>query len=134
MKIIPAIDLIDGQAVRLEQGQFSKKKIYHSDPLELAKSFEAAGEGKTQGRKGRGTPVREGSQHLCVLSQDTLGKPRQHVGTRRTLQGRRLRYTTCRFAACVLGSEEMLCAMLETEEMPQETHSTPPRSIPGAAT
>lgn len=43
MKIIPAIDLIDGQAVRLEQGQFSKKKIYHSDPLELAKSFEAAG-------------------------------------------------------------------------------------------
>ena len=43
MRIIPAIDLIDGQCVRLEKGDYSRKKNYHSDPLEVAKSFEDAG-------------------------------------------------------------------------------------------
>ena len=41
--IIPAIDLIDGQCVRLTQGDYTQKKVYHSDPLEMAKSFEANG-------------------------------------------------------------------------------------------
>ncbi|MEM9987661.1 MAG: HisA/HisF-related TIM barrel protein, partial [Bacteroidota bacterium] len=43
MRIIPAIDLIDGQCVRLEKGDYSRKKNYHSDPVEVAKSFEDAG-------------------------------------------------------------------------------------------
>ena len=43
MHIIPAIDLIDGQCVRLTQGDYSQKKIYHDSPLELAKRFEDAG-------------------------------------------------------------------------------------------
>lgn len=43
MKLIPAIDLIGGQCVRLQQGDYSKKTIYASDPLEVAKSFEDAG-------------------------------------------------------------------------------------------
>jgi len=43
MKIIPAIDLLDGQCVRLEKGKFSTKKIYNADPVEVAKSFEAMG-------------------------------------------------------------------------------------------
>lgn len=42
-KIIPAIDLINGQCVRLEKGDYDTKKIYNSDPLEVAKSFEAHG-------------------------------------------------------------------------------------------
>jgi phosphoribosylformimino-5-aminoimidazole carboxamide ribotide isomerase len=41
--IIPAIDIIEGKCVRLEQGQFSKKKVYHQDPVEVAKQFEGAG-------------------------------------------------------------------------------------------
>ncbi len=43
IEIIPAIDLIDGECVRLSQGDFAQKKIYSENPLEIAKSFEAVG-------------------------------------------------------------------------------------------
>lgn len=43
IKIIPAIDIIDGKCVRLSQGDYSKKTIYNENPLEVAKMFEAAG-------------------------------------------------------------------------------------------
>ncbi len=42
-KIIPAIDIIEGKCVRLEKGDYNKKKIYNEDPLEVALSFEAHG-------------------------------------------------------------------------------------------
>jgi phosphoribosylformimino-5-aminoimidazole carboxamide ribotide isomerase len=41
--IIPAIDIIDGQCVRLTRGDYSSKKVYHSDPVEIARHYEAAG-------------------------------------------------------------------------------------------
>jgi phosphoribosylformimino-5-aminoimidazole carboxamide ribotide isomerase len=43
MRIIPAIDIIDGKCVRLSKGDYNKKTIYNSDPIEVAKSFEDAG-------------------------------------------------------------------------------------------
>ena len=43
MRIIPAIDIIDGKCVRLTKGDYSTKKIYNEDPLEVAKEFEANG-------------------------------------------------------------------------------------------
>lgn len=43
MQIIPAIDLIGGKCVRLSQGDYSSKKEYHDDPIEMAKRFEGAG-------------------------------------------------------------------------------------------
>ncbi len=43
MRIIPAIDIIEGKCVRLTQGDYDKKKVYNEDPLEVAKSFEDAG-------------------------------------------------------------------------------------------
>ncbi len=43
IEIIPAIDIIDGKCVRLQQGDYALKKIYNEDPLEVAKSFEGAG-------------------------------------------------------------------------------------------
>lgn len=43
MIIIPAIDLLDGQAVRLEKGDYSKKSVYNSNPVEEAQKFKAAG-------------------------------------------------------------------------------------------
>ena len=43
MKIIPAIDLIGGQCVRLTQGDYNQKKTYNDNPLEVAKAFEGAG-------------------------------------------------------------------------------------------
>ena len=43
MRIIPAIDLINGQCVRLTKGDYSTKKVYNENPLEVAKMFEDAG-------------------------------------------------------------------------------------------
>jgi len=43
MKIIPAIDILDGKCVRLTQGDYEQKKIYNENPVEVAKQFEEAG-------------------------------------------------------------------------------------------
>ncbi|MCY0968408.1 1-(5-phosphoribosyl)-5-[(5-phosphoribosylamino)methylideneamino]imidazole-4-carboxamide isomerase [Chryseobacterium wangxinyae] len=43
MKIIPAIDIIDGKCVRLSKGDYSTKKIYNENPVEVAKEFESFG-------------------------------------------------------------------------------------------
>lgn len=43
MKIYPAIDLIGGKCVRLTQGSYDAVTVYHEDPLEVAKEFEALG-------------------------------------------------------------------------------------------
>ncbi len=42
MRIIPAIDIIDGKCVRLTQGDFGKKKVYRDDPVEVALEFQNA--------------------------------------------------------------------------------------------
>ena len=43
MRIIPAIDIIDGKCVRLSKGDYNTKKIYNENPVEVAKLFEAHG-------------------------------------------------------------------------------------------
>ncbi len=43
MQIIPAMDIISGKCVRLSKGDFSSKKIYNDNPVDVAKSFEDAG-------------------------------------------------------------------------------------------
>jgi phosphoribosylformimino-5-aminoimidazole carboxamide ribotide isomerase len=43
MRIIPAIDIIDGKCVRLSKGDYDTKKIYNENPLEVAKVFETHG-------------------------------------------------------------------------------------------
>lgn len=43
MRIIPAIDIIEGKCVRLTQGDYSKKKIYNENPIDVAKEFEDSG-------------------------------------------------------------------------------------------
>jgi len=43
MRIIPAIDIIDGKCVRLSKGDYDTKKIYNENPLEVAKEFESHG-------------------------------------------------------------------------------------------
>ncbi len=41
--IIPAIDLIEGKAVRLRKGRFEEKTVYSDDPVQVARQFEEAG-------------------------------------------------------------------------------------------
>lgn len=43
MRIIAAIDIVDGQCVRLTQGDFSRKTLYRADPVELAREMEDNG-------------------------------------------------------------------------------------------
>lgn len=43
MYIIPAIDLIDGKAVRLQKGDYNKVTVYSDSPAEVAESFERDG-------------------------------------------------------------------------------------------
>ncbi|MDO5980535.1 1-(5-phosphoribosyl)-5-[(5-phosphoribosylamino)methylideneamino]imidazole-4-carboxamide isomerase [Flavivirga spongiicola] len=43
MRIIPAIDIIDGKCVRLTKGDYDTKKVYNENPLEIAKMFEGSG-------------------------------------------------------------------------------------------
>jgi phosphoribosylformimino-5-aminoimidazole carboxamide ribotide isomerase len=43
MRIIPAIDIIEGKCVRLTKGDYATQKIYNESPLEVAKEFEASG-------------------------------------------------------------------------------------------
>ena len=43
MKIIPAIDLMDGKVVRLYKGDPKNKTIYSDHPIEIAKKWESAG-------------------------------------------------------------------------------------------
>jgi phosphoribosylformimino-5-aminoimidazole carboxamide ribotide isomerase len=43
IEIIPAIDILHGKCVRLTQGDYSTRKIYNENPLEVARQFEDAG-------------------------------------------------------------------------------------------
>ena len=43
MKIIPAIDLMNGQVVRLYKGDPKQKTVYSDNPVEIAKKWEANG-------------------------------------------------------------------------------------------
>jgi phosphoribosylformimino-5-aminoimidazole carboxamide ribotide isomerase len=43
MQIIPAIDIINGKCVRLTKGDYTQKKVYNENPVEVAKAFEVAG-------------------------------------------------------------------------------------------
>src|SRR6218665_106947 len=42
MRIIPAIDIIDGKCVRLTQGDYGQTKVYRDDPVDVALEFEDA--------------------------------------------------------------------------------------------
>ncbi len=42
MRIIPAIDIIDGKCVRLTKGDYAQVKVYYEDPIDVARQFENA--------------------------------------------------------------------------------------------
>lgn len=61
MKLFPAIDLFEGRAVRLYQGDYQQMTVYSEQPLEVARAFENAGAGQVhlvdlEGAKSGATP------------------------------------------------------------------------------
>lgn len=67
MKIIPAIDIIDGKCVRLSKGDYNTKKVYNENPLEVAKQF-----------------VDNGIQYLHLVDLD--GAKSKHIVNYKTLE------------------------------------------------
>ncbi|MBQ6659407.1 MAG: 1-(5-phosphoribosyl)-5-[Prevotella sp.] len=43
IELIPAIDIIEGKCVRLTKGDYDQKTVYHDNPVDVAKRFEALG-------------------------------------------------------------------------------------------
>ena len=43
MRVIPAIDLLDGQVVRLHKGDYENVTVYNDDPVSEAQTFKEAG-------------------------------------------------------------------------------------------
>jgi phosphoribosylformimino-5-aminoimidazole carboxamide ribotide isomerase len=72
MILYPAIDIMDGKAVRLVQGRFEDATTYHDDPLDAAKSW-----------------VEAGARFLHVVDLDgaRAGEPRSLEHLRRIVQG-----------------------------------------------
>lgn len=61
MLIFPAIDIMEGQAVRLLRGDYEKKTVFHNDPVQVALRFQAQGASylhvvDLEGAKNGGTP------------------------------------------------------------------------------
>ena len=67
MRIIPAIDVIDGKCVRLSKGDYSTQKTYNENPLEMAKAFED-----------------HGIQHLHLVDLD--GAKSKHIVNHKVLE------------------------------------------------
>ncbi|WP_136468676.1 HisA/HisF-related TIM barrel protein [Flagellimonas onchidii] len=67
MRIIPAIDIIEGKCVRLSKGDYDTKKVYNENPLEVAKQFED-----------------HGIQHLHLVDLD--GAKSKHIVNHRILE------------------------------------------------
>jgi len=84
--LYPAIDILDGQAVRLRQGDFAEKTVYRDSPLEAARAWVAAGARflhivDLDGAK-TGTP--HSLDHLEAITRE-LAVPVQYGGGLRTL-------------------------------------------------
>lgn len=43
MELIPAIDVLGGQVVRLQQGRYTEASVYDPDPIAVARRFERDG-------------------------------------------------------------------------------------------
>lgn len=66
IEIVPAIDIIDGKCVRLSQGDYSSKKIYSENPVEIAKQFEGAGITRLH------VVDLDGAKSHCIVNHKTL--------------------------------------------------------------
>lgn len=78
MKVIPAIDVLDGQVVRLHKGNYKEKTVYHESVIEQARIFKNAGfdhihivdlNGAREGRFTNLSELREISQNLGLAVQ-----------------------------------------------------------------
>jgi phosphoribosylformimino-5-aminoimidazole carboxamide ribotide isomerase len=87
MILLPAVDIRDGRAVRLRQGDFERETVYWDDPLEAARAFAEAGARRLHvvdldGAR-RGEPANLDQLERIVRE---LGLPVQYGGGLRSLE------------------------------------------------
>lgn len=119
MKILPAIDLIDGRCVRLTQGDYAQVTTYDADPVQVAQRFASAGaEGihlvDLSGAKA-GIPVH--CERICLLAKE-ITIPIQVGGGIRSVEDA-ARYLECNIARVLIGT-----ALLEKPAMVSELVAT----------
>jgi phosphoribosylformimino-5-aminoimidazole carboxamide ribotide isomerase len=87
MILYPAIDIMDGQAVRLVEGVFENATTYHADPLDAARSWVEAGARflHVVDLDGARSGAPKSLQHLRRIVQET-GIPIQYGGGLRTVE------------------------------------------------
>ena len=68
MELIPAIDIIDGQCVRLNKGDYAQKTVYRNHPWDVAKEFE------TYGFKRLHVVDLDGAKAKHIVNSDVLQK------------------------------------------------------------
>ena len=68
MELIPAIDIIDGQCVRLTKGDYAQKTVYRNHPWDVAKEFE------TYGFKRLHVVDLDGAKAKHIVNSDVLQK------------------------------------------------------------
>lgn len=73
MKIIPAIDLLEGKVVRLTQGDYSQVQTYPQDPSDLAKFYE------DQGATRLHLVDLDGAKKGSLVNLDAIKKIRDHT-------------------------------------------------------
>jgi len=80
--VLPAIDLRDGQVVRLRQGDFAREQVYADDPVAVARGFAAAGAGwihLVDLDGARAGERRQGSTIAAIAAALPAGGPRLQV-------------------------------------------------------
>lgn len=94
MQIIPAIDLKDGCAVRLQQGLMESAKVYAKNPIDLAKLFEDLG-----------------AEYLHIVDLDGAfaGEPKNHAVIERICKDCKLKIEV----GGGIRTEETICAYLQ---------------------
>ena len=87
MILLPAVDILDGKAVRLARGEFDQRTVYDADPLDAARRWVGAGARRLHvvdldGARG-GTPVNLG--HVRRIASEFTDVPIQVGGGLRTI-------------------------------------------------
>ena len=89
MILYPAIDILDGQAVRLVEGRFEDDTIYHDDPLDgrAARGSTRARASCTSSTSTAPAPASRARSSTCAGSSQETGVPVQYGGGLRTVAG-----------------------------------------------
>lgn len=102
MELIPAIDLIDGRAVRLRQGDYAQKTVFNDDPVAVAAQWEQQGATRIH------LVDLDGAKAGAIRNQDVIGRITSTVKVPCQLGGGIRSEETIRFVLDELGIDRAI--------------------------